>query len=107
MNNQEIIDGLTFLNFTNGYVVGGEPAEIILWEHDVKKPSYADIKKASVQGASIRERKNVENKRLLEYQTQSDPLFFGWQRGDNTEQEWLDAIQAVKDANPYPVKEGK
>jgi hypothetical protein len=26
----------------------------------------------------------------------------GWQRGDNTEQEWLDAVQAVKDAYPYP-----
>jgi hypothetical protein len=25
-----------------------------------------------------------------------------YQRGDATEQEWLDAVQAVKDAHPYP-----
>jgi hypothetical protein len=31
-----------------------------------------------------------------------DSLFFQWQRGDATEQEWLDAVQAVKDAHPYP-----
>jgi hypothetical protein len=31
-----------------------------------------------------------------------DPLFFKWQRRTGTEQEWLDAVQAVKDANPYP-----
>lgn len=36
------------------------------------------------------------------YTSKCDPLFFGWQRGDNTEQDWLDAVQAVKDQYPYP-----
>jgi hypothetical protein len=45
---------------------------------------------------------DVEARRRAAYQTYSDPLFFGWQRGENTEQDWLDAVQAVKDANPYP-----
>lgn len=49
-----------------------------------------------------RQRKAVEEARRAAYQVKTDPLFFGWQRGDNTEQEWLDAVQAVKDANPYP-----
>lgn len=44
----------------------------------------------------------VEAARRFGYQTTSDPLFFGWQRGENTEQAWLDAVQAVKDAHPYP-----
>lgn len=44
----------------------------------------------------------VEEVRRNQYQLLCDPLFFGFQRGDNTEQEWLDAVQAVKDANPYP-----
>ena len=47
-------------------------------------------------------RKEVEDVRRAKYQLLCDPLFFGFQRGDNTEQEWLDAVQAVKDANPYP-----
>jgi hypothetical protein len=46
----------------------------------------------------------VEAARLLAYQQHSDPLFFAWQRGEATEQEWLDAVQAVKDAHPYPVR---
>lgn len=49
-----------------------------------------------------RQRKAVEDIRRAQYQMLADPLFFGWQRGDNTEQEWLDAVQSVKDANPYP-----
>jgi hypothetical protein len=52
--------------------------------------------------APARELKLVKDSRRAAYQTESDPLFFGWQRGDNTEQEWLDAVQAVKDAYPYP-----
>lgn len=44
----------------------------------------------------------VQESRRQSYQRDADPLFFGFQRGENTEQEWLDAIQAVKDANPYP-----
>lgn len=38
------------------------------------------------------------------YQSTSDPIFMQYQRGEATEQEWLDAVQAVKDANPYPVQ---
>jgi hypothetical protein len=45
----------------------------------------------------------VEEARRYAYQNTADPLFFSWQRGENTEQEWLDAVQAVKDAHPYPV----
>jgi hypothetical protein len=44
----------------------------------------------------------VDAARLAAYQTTSDPLFFEWQRGDGTEQAWLDAVAAVKAANPYP-----
>lgn len=40
--------------------------------------------------------------RRVAYQNESDPLFFEWQRGEATEQDWLDAVQAVKDAHPYP-----
>lgn len=52
-----------------------------------------------------RDRVAVQEARRQAYILESDPLFFGYQRGDNTEQDWLDAVQAVKDANPYPVLE--
>jgi len=44
----------------------------------------------------------VEKARQVAYQETSDPLFFEYQRGDATEAEWLAAVQAVKDAHPYP-----
>jgi hypothetical protein len=30
------------------------------------------------------------------YQTESDPLFFKWQRGEATEQEWLDKVAEIR-----------
>jgi len=52
-------------------------------------------------------RESVEVERRLAYAAISDPLFFEWQRGDATEQEWRDAVQAVKDAHPYPTPPGE
>lgn len=49
-------------------------------------------------------RELVESARRAEYVTQSDPLFFQWQRGEKTKEEWLAAVQAINEANPYPVE---
>jgi hypothetical protein len=44
----------------------------------------------------------VQAARLAAYEKTSDPLYFKWQRGDGTEQDWLEAVNAVKNAHPYP-----
>jgi hypothetical protein len=49
-----------------------------------------------------RQRKAVEDARRSQYQLTADPLFFKYQAGEATEQEWLDARAAVVAANPYP-----
>lgn len=48
-------------------------------------------------------RAQVEAERRHLYQAESDPLYFAWKRGEGTEQDWLDKIEAIKAANPYPV----
>jgi hypothetical protein len=74
---------------------------------DIEKPTLEELEAqwAGVQYEAEFER--VEKARQVAYQTQSDPVFFSYQRGEATEQEWLDAVQAVKDAHPYPVLEGE
>lgn len=41
-----------------------------------------------------------ENMRKYKYYDNSDPIFFQWQRGEATEQDWLDAVQKIKDQYP-------
>lgn len=106
MNLQELSDGLTALGFISGYAAkDGDPAEIILWENDEPQPTEVEILTASAEGAYQREYDAVTQTRQQQYAKLSDPIFMQYQRGEATEQEWLDAVQAIKDANPYPVKE--
>lgn len=44
----------------------------------------------------------AESQRAEAYRTESDPIFFKWQRGSATEQEWLDAVAAIKQRYPDP-----
>ena len=66
------------------------------------KPSQAELDAAWPQVDYDRQVAAVENARRAAYEATSDPLFFEWQRGDGTEQAWLDAVAAVKAAHPYP-----
>lgn len=44
----------------------------------------------------------AEEARRQGYQTISDPVFFQWQRGEKTEQDWKDAILEVEKLYPIP-----
>jgi hypothetical protein len=44
---------------------------------------------------------NQKQQRLYAYERESDPIFFKWQRGEGTQQEWLDAVELVKQQYPY------
>lgn len=45
----------------------------------------------------------AEAQRAEAYRTESDPIFFKWQRGGATEQEWLDKVAEIKARYPDPV----
>jgi hypothetical protein len=46
---------------------------------------------------------NQSQLRAKAYPVEADPIFFQWQRGSKTEQEWLDAVAAVQAKYPYKV----
>lgn len=70
-------------------------------------PQQVDGEWVQVWGVSeatpeqIAERKAEKNNeatqnRMLSYRNEADPLFFKWQRGEATEQEWLDKVSEIK-----------
>ena len=67
-------------------------------------PEQISEREAYEAGIYQREYDAVTVARQQGYQQTSDPIFMQYQRGETTEQAWLDAVQAVKDANPYPVQ---
>ena len=68
-------------------------------------PEQIAEREAYEAGTYQREYDAVTIARQTAYQSTSDPIMAQWLRKEATEQEWLDAVQAVKDANPYPVQE--
>ena len=44
----------------------------------------------------------VESARSLAFKFEADSLFFKWQRGEATEQEWLGKVQQIRERYPYP-----
>ena len=46
-------------------------------------------------------------KRRVAYTIEADPIFFTYQRGEATEQEWLDKIAEIKARFPYYEQEAQ
>ena len=64
------------------------------------------MKKITKQELVQREQENtnnrIESQRLSAYRDRSDPIFMKWQRGEATEQEWIDEVEAIRAEFPYP-----
>jgi hypothetical protein len=85
------------------WTLDGDDYAGLTWLSDSPKPTKKTLESLwpTVQYEVAYEQ--VEQARQSAYQASADPLFFQYQRGTATEQEWLDAVQAGKDAHPYPV----
>jgi hypothetical protein len=93
---------LTVLRPGAQWSLSGDDYSGLTWLDDSPKPTQAELDAAWPQVQYDRAYKQVEADRRAAYELDADPVFFQWQRGTATEQEWLDAVQAVKDAHPYP-----
>ena len=84
------------------WALDGETYNGLTWLDKTPKPSQAELDAAWPQVDYDNQVTAVETTRRIQYEAQSDGLFFEWQRGTNTKEAWEAAVQAVKDANPYP-----
>ena len=82
--------------------INGDTYEGLDWTDSTPKPTQAELDAQWPQVDYNNQVVAVETTRRTQYEAQSDGLFFEWQRGTNTQAAWETAVQAVKDANPYP-----
>jgi hypothetical protein len=61
--------------------------------------SLIKIDPIKLQAYQLAEAKNA---RAVAYRNEADPIFFQYQRGDATEQEWLSKIEEIRTRYPYP-----
>jgi hypothetical protein len=49
-----------------------------------------------IAAAQLEEAERRDNDKRAAYAAESDPLFFKWQRGEGTEQAWLDKVAEIQ-----------
>jgi hypothetical protein len=84
------------------WTLDGNTYDGLTWLDSTPKPTQTELDAAWPAVDYNNQVAAVETTRRTQYEAQSDGLFFEWQRGTNTKEAWEDAVQAVKDANPYP-----
>lgn len=100
-----MIDYATILSVnypTAQWTLNGDNYDGLTWLDSTPKPTQAEL---DAQWATVNYNNRVaqvEKNRRIQYEAQSDGIYFEWQRGTNTKEAWETAVQAVKDANPYP-----
>ena len=76
--------------------------ETLEWRDSSEKPKYEEIVAAWDQVSLEIETEKVDSLRKAAYQKESDPLFFEFQRGEISQDVWLDKIAEIKARYPYP-----
>jgi hypothetical protein len=71
------------------------------WYSDSPKPTKAELDAAWPQVQWDAQYAQAQQARHAAYVAEADPVFFRWQRGQATEQDWLAAVAAVDTAHPY------
>jgi hypothetical protein len=84
------------------WTLNGDEYSGLTWLSEGEAPTEAELEALWPEVQYEVAFEQVEQARQVAYRETSDPIFFEYQRGDKTEAEWLAAVQAVKDAHPYP-----
>jgi hypothetical protein len=84
------------------WTLDGDDYAGLTWLSDTPKPTKAALEKQWAQVEYDTQVEAVNAQRLTAYQNESDPIFFEWQRGENTEQAWKDKIAEIQARFPFP-----
>ena len=86
----------------SAWSLNGDTYDGLTWLSDTPKPSQAELDAAWPQVQYEQQRAEIETQRRNAYTQEADPLFFSYQRGEATEQDWLDAVDSIRARYPYP-----
>lgn len=78
-----------------------EYASALAWYGPGEAPTWQEIQAAVALVTVELQNEQARLNRQAAFTAEADPLFFGWQRGENTEQAWLDKCEEIRQRFPY------
>jgi len=105
----DIAQILTVNYFGTEWLLTGNSYDGLEWLDESPKPTEAELESqwADVEYKVAYDAVSASRHSAYVAPNGSDAVFMKYQRGEATEQEWLDAVTAINDANPYPMKAKK
>ena len=86
------------------WVLRGNEYDGLEWLDKVQaKPSFDEVQDTITMLTLQLPDKLAKENRAAAYKLEADPLFFKAQRGEATQQEWLDKVEEIKQRFPYEV----
>ena len=84
--------------------ISGNRYDTLDWYGPGAKPSLGELESWSEEEFSGPEYlfEEMRQARASAYRLEADPLFFKWQAGEGTEQEWLAKREEIRARYPYP-----
>jgi len=82
--------------------MNGDDYEGLEWLSDTPRPSKEELESHWDEVQKQTKTERARNNRAIAYRAEADPIFLKWQRGEATEQEWLDKIEEIKERYPKP-----
>ena len=80
------------------------PHSIVEWNGPDPQPTESEMQSAwdAYQAEGGAEKIEAREKRAAAYRTEADPLFFQYQAGEVTKEEWLAKREEIRTRYPYP-----
>lgn len=72
----------------------------LVWHGPSEKPSLEYLESIASRIELENANRDLEALRLSAYRNESDPIFFKWQRGEASEENWLEKIAEIKSRFP-------
>ena len=82
--------------------MNGGDYEGLEWLSEDEKPTKKELESHWDEVQKEAQIERVRKNRAEAYREESDPIFLKWQRGEASEQEWLDKIAEIKERFPKP-----
>lgn len=85
------------------FTINGDGYEGLTWIGPGEPPTLAECEATWPTVHTELLRAETETERRAAFETEADPLFFEWQRGEGTEQAWRDKVEEIRQRYPYPT----
>jgi len=78
------------------------PHSIVEWDGPDPQPTESELESAYTAAIAEMALEQSKQNRAVAYRNESDPLFFKYQRGEVTKEEWEAKVEEIRTRYPYP-----